>query len=110
MDDPTCLDENTQRMPPLVDALIAGGLMTLPLSSPRRKTAATDFAIYDHRLTLDEMLEQSSLATALFLGIALHPYLVGQPNGFDICAGALSHTRFETRPGMAERQAVLISD
>jgi hypothetical protein len=51
--------------------------------------SGSDFAdlIVDH---FDEMLEQSA-ADPLVMGIALHPYLVGQPHRLRPLRRALSH-------------------
>ena len=61
-----------------------------------RHESHTAFAdmIVDH---FDEMLSQACRACPLVLGIALHPYIVGQPFRLRQLRRALNHIEFETR-------------
>jgi peptidoglycan/xylan/chitin deacetylase (PgdA/CDA1 family) len=87
-----CMDDQ-----PIWMSTSAGRLLSIPYpqeindipSIVARKDGAADFAnmIIDN---FDEMLEQSA-HQPLVMGIALHPYLVGQPYRLRHLRGALSH-------------------
>ena len=58
---------------------------------------AKDFAADDRSTTLDEMLDQSR-RQPLVMGVALHPYIVGQPYRLRHLRRALSHLARSARP------------
>ncbi len=88
-----CMDDQPvwmrTRAGPLLSVPYPQELNDIP-SIAARKDGAEDFArmIVDG---FDEMLEQASRGPSLVMGIALHPYITGQPHRFRPLRRALAH-------------------